>query len=91
MKNNVTTINSTLWSNVQWLREDLKKDYKKVDLLSETGQNMSARVTTLEGICGKCNSDEISLRTDVNELTKGVSFLITGFDVTYLGYFVWRE
>lgn len=72
IKINVSTINNTLSNKIQWLYEDQLKDHKNVDFLSEMGHNMSTRVITLEGICSKCSSDELQLRTNVTEIKKEV-------------------
>lgn len=72
IKANVTNINSTLASRLQWLIDDQSTDRKTVDFLSETGHNMSARITTLEGICNKLSSDEITIKKDVDNVSKEV-------------------
>lgn len=79
IKTNVTNINSTLTNQLQWLIDDQTLDHKTVDLLSETGHNMSARITTLEGICNKLSSDGITLRKDIDNVTKEVTFLYSHF------------
>jgi len=50
---NMTLVNDTLSKNLQWLAEDESKNTKSVFGLEDFGQNVSARLTTLEGSCVK--------------------------------------
>lgn len=77
IKNNITTINSTLSNNVMWVKDDLKKSNKNIESNSNLAQNMSARVTTLEGICSKTSSDQIILSTNLKSVSDQFSVLTT--------------
>lgn len=50
---NMTLVNDTLSKKLQWLAEDESKNKKSVFGLEDLGQNVSARLTTLEGSCVK--------------------------------------
>jgi len=50
---NMTLVNDTLNKKLQWLGEDESKNKKSVFDLQDLGQNVSARLTTLEGSCVK--------------------------------------
>ncbi|PNF42221.1 hypothetical protein B7P43_G06473 [Cryptotermes secundus] len=53
LSTNITLVNDTLSKKLQWLAEDEGKDHKSVIGLEDLSQNVSARLTTLEGSCVK--------------------------------------
>lgn len=45
----VAALNGTLSGRIEWTAEDQKKDHKAIEGLQEMNQNVTARLTTLEG------------------------------------------
>ncbi|XP_069674358.1 EF-hand calcium-binding domain-containing protein 14-like isoform X1 [Periplaneta americana] len=53
LSSNLTLINNTLSKKLQWVADDQVKDHKSFVNLQDVSQNVSARLTTLEGDCVK--------------------------------------
>ncbi|XP_067003201.1 paramyosin isoform X2 [Anabrus simplex] len=68
---NISLVNDTLTKKLQWVSDDQKTDHKAIDTLRELSQNVSARVTTLEGECTK-SSAQAALMSTVNNITEQV-------------------
>lgn len=70
---NLTQVNTSLTGRMQWNLEDTNKHHKSIEALQEIGQNMSARVTTLEGQCNALTSKHELLEKNVTQLNSLVS------------------
>lgn len=72
LSTNITLVNETLSKKLQWLAEDEGKDHKSVIGLEDLSQNVSARLTTLEGTCIK-SALHSALNSTVGELSLQVT------------------
>ncbi|XP_021931480.1 uncharacterized protein LOC110835507 isoform X2 [Zootermopsis nevadensis] len=69
---NIILVNDTLSKKLQWVVEDEVKDHKSVLGLEDLSQNVSARLTTLEGSCVK-----FSLYSALNNTVGKLSLKVT--------------
>ncbi|EZA53275.1 hypothetical protein X777_06354 [Ooceraea biroi] len=67
LMNNLTHINETLSSKLQWVADDQDKDRKKLVLLQEATAAINTTVMSLQGECVKM-SDQTSVLASVNEI-----------------------
>lgn len=69
---NISEANSTLTKRLQWLQDDQAKDHKVIEILQDLGQNVTARVKTLEGECAKIDVQNV-LNSTITVLKEQVS------------------
>ncbi|XP_034246986.1 uncharacterized protein LOC117648563 isoform X2 [Thrips palmi] len=69
---NISAANSTMTKRLQWLQDDQVKDHKAIELLQDLGQNVTARVKTLEGECAKI-SEQSMLNSTLTVLKEQVN------------------
>lgn len=85
LTSNVTHINETLSSKLQWVADDQDKDRKKLVLLQEATAAINTTVMSLQGECVKV-SEQASLLASVQQLTEKVNE-IRATDVELIGKF----
>ncbi|XP_026825487.1 uncharacterized protein LOC105281043 isoform X3 [Ooceraea biroi] len=83
LMNNLTHINETLSSKLQWVADDQDKDRKKLVLLQEATAAINTTVMSLQGECVKM-SDQTSVLASVQQLNEKVNE-IRATDVELIG------
>uniref|UniRef100_A0A1B6DNU3 EF-hand domain-containing protein n=1 Tax=Clastoptera arizonana TaxID=38151 RepID=A0A1B6DNU3_9HEMI len=63
VQSNLSNINQTLSSKLQWTLEDQVKDHKAIVVLQDKSENVSARVTTLQNEQMECNAKVTQITT----------------------------
>ncbi|XP_065331498.1 uncharacterized protein LOC135933949 isoform X3 [Cloeon dipterum] len=77
---NVSQINSTLSNKLEWIRDDLSKDHKLIEALQDLGQNLSAKVTTLDAESNQISEQQKLNTASFNTQLTGTSTKLSDFE-----------
>ncbi|XP_066586632.1 rho-associated protein kinase 1-like isoform X2 [Prorops nasuta] len=75
LTDNLTHINIDLAQKIEWIIEDQKKDHISLVKLTETMENVSSKVISLQRECGSRFAEQTNLTASIQNLTDEVNFM----------------
>ncbi|XP_059473063.1 uncharacterized protein LOC132195230 isoform X2 [Neocloeon triangulifer] len=77
---NVSQINASLSNKLEWIKDDLSKDHKLIEALQDLGQNLSAKVTTLDANSNQMSDQQKHNMATFNTQLAGTTSQLSEFD-----------